>query len=433
MNLSPFLLTPFFVIIGRSGGLIVPFFIAHFYGVSRETDAFFFANGIIMFLWGVFQQVFETVLLPYLAEQKRKSAGHMFFFVRRVLYTVLPLLALVCIGLKFFLPRLLSATSGLDPDMASLVTLIYTFLVPFLLMTVFVSAVNGILNTYKVFWFPAVSPLIRSLVIVAFMFLFHDKLGIHAISAGFVGGEFLRWAVSLYLLFHLGLWTGKNLAAPSDGQGDARSFWGQSVYQVFALGAVQLIPLLNQWYASWLGVGDLSMLNYADRLYQIPFQLFLAGQSQIFLSHWADSYYEQSKTDFRRRVQRDMAVTLGVVTLFAAGCWLSRGLLVRLSLGFGEVKGASLESISSLFGVLIMGLAPAVINTLLLRVLFVMRQSAGFMAQSVIKLGLQLLLNGLLMKVYGLQGIAIATMLNVTVTTLGLYAYILFLWKRQSV
>jgi len=286
------------------------------------------------------------------------------------------------------------------------------------------------LNSYKAFWFPAFSPFIRSAVIVAGMYLFHEVLGIYAIPAGFVVGELIRWGLSLVVLWRLGFWgvRGKQTAGKSQTSG----FWQQSGYQILALGAVQIIPLINQWCVSWLGVGDLSLYNYAERLYQIPFQLFLTGQSQIFFSHWADSYYAQSRQEFVRRVHRSLGVALLVVIGCAMGFWLFRHLLVRFAFGFGEVPPETLSVISNLFGWLIISLPAAVANTLLLRVLFVMRKSAGFLVQSVARLGFQIGLNVLLMRFYGIEGVGMATLLSVGITTLLLYLHLLWLWRKES-
>lgn len=429
-ELGPFLLTPLFAIIGRSGGMIVPFFIAHFYGVTEQTDAFFFASGIVMFLWGVFQQVFETVLLPFHAEHKRQSKEALAGFLRAVLYRILPLMIAGSVALSFALPWLLRHTSGLNAGSAGLVTEIFTLLIPFLILTVWVSAVNGILNSYKVFWFPAFSPFIRSVMIILAMFLLHQSLGIHAITAGFVTGEFFRWMMSLWILSSLGFW-GITSAVPGTSSG-MKDFWRQSGFQILALGAVQIIPLVNQWCVSWLGVGGLSLLNYADRLYQIPFQLFLTGQSQIFFSNWADHYYELTREEFSKRVKTSLRLALAGVTVLVVVCWAGKVLLVRLAFGHGEIPEEMLRGITDLFGWLILSLPPAIANTLLLRVLFVMRKSGAFLLQSAVRLGLQLVLNIVFMKLYGISGVGMAALVSVGLTSVWMYFYIAWLWRQPK-
>ena len=65
--------TTFWSVIGRGAGFLIPFFIAAWFGVSEETDAFFFAYGIILFLSGIFAPVVESVIVPYVAEARSNN------------------------------------------------------------------------------------------------------------------------------------------------------------------------------------------------------------------------------------------------------------------------------------------------------------------------------------------------------------------------
>lgn len=65
--------TTFFSTIGKAVGFLVPFFIAAWFGVTGETDAFFFAYGLILFFSMIFAPTVEGVIVPYIAEAKSQS------------------------------------------------------------------------------------------------------------------------------------------------------------------------------------------------------------------------------------------------------------------------------------------------------------------------------------------------------------------------
>ena len=67
----PFLSTAFFAVLGRSGGLVLPFFVGLLYGVSEKTDAFFFAYALVIAMTGFFTPIFESVLVPALSRHKK--------------------------------------------------------------------------------------------------------------------------------------------------------------------------------------------------------------------------------------------------------------------------------------------------------------------------------------------------------------------------
>jgi len=423
-----FLSTPLFAFAGRAGGMIIPFFIAYYYGAGSETDAFFFAFAIVFFIFGLFQQVFESMLLPYLAEHNRRDIRAGAAFISRVSAYFVPGLGILCLLIWLVLPGFLTRASGLGAASSELAAKLFLQMIPFLLLGVLVSGINGIFNTSRVFWFPAFSPFIRSVVVVLCMVLFHDFLGIFALPGGFVAGEFIRWALSLLLMVRLGLW--KFGLQPESSVKLESGFARQVGYQVMALAAVQMMPLGSQWFASYLGHGGLSVLNYADRLYAVPFQIFLAGMSQIFLSHWTEAYSEHPEGIFRRNIHRDLGVTLVVSFVISGVLWLLRKPVVLILYGHGGLTAFELQEITGLFGWFVLGLSPAIAGSLYLRLLFVMRKAEVFCILSWGKLILHLVLTGILILFAGIQGLAIATTLANIAALIAIHIYVQSQWKE---
>ena len=58
---------------GKAVGFLIPFFIAAWFGVSSDTDAFIFAYGLILFLANIFAPVVETVIVPFIAEARKNG------------------------------------------------------------------------------------------------------------------------------------------------------------------------------------------------------------------------------------------------------------------------------------------------------------------------------------------------------------------------
>ena len=56
--------------IGNGVGLLIPFFIALWFGVTSDTDAFFFSYGLILFFSLTVAPVVESVIVPYIAEAR---------------------------------------------------------------------------------------------------------------------------------------------------------------------------------------------------------------------------------------------------------------------------------------------------------------------------------------------------------------------------
>ena len=65
---------PFLAIAGRSLGMLIPFCIARVFGAERFTDVFFWVFSLMTFVISMMIYLFESVLVPYLAEQHIRSA-----------------------------------------------------------------------------------------------------------------------------------------------------------------------------------------------------------------------------------------------------------------------------------------------------------------------------------------------------------------------
>ena len=65
--------TAFWSALGRGVGFLIPFFVAAWFGVSSETDGFFFSYSLILFLSGVFATVVQNIIVPYIAEIRKKN------------------------------------------------------------------------------------------------------------------------------------------------------------------------------------------------------------------------------------------------------------------------------------------------------------------------------------------------------------------------
>ncbi len=417
-----FILTPLFAIAGRAGGIVIPFLIAYYYGAGSSSDAFFFAFALLFSLTGLFVPILESLLVPYLAEYREDAAktsslanGVLFF----KLPVVLAVAALIAAGLVPFLTR----ASGFDPATAKLTWELYLVMLPLLIFGTAAAQSNGIFYTRKIFWFPAASPLIRSLLVILFLILFHQTAGIHAPAWGFAGGEILRWGIGMILVWKLAGWRPR--INWQESREKMRSFMGHAGYHLLALLALNLIPLTDQWFASWLGAGNLSLLSYADRLFQVPFQLMMTGFLQIFLSFWSDHYYAESRSVFWQRVHHDIRIVFLVTLVLSVGLIVLRRPAVHLVFGWGnKLPQEELRALEVLFAWLMAGFAPAILNLLYVRVLFVLKKTPVFFYQSLIRLLLNIGLNAVFMRIWGLAGIAAATSLVFTLTTLWLYFYV---------
>ncbi|MBI3313091.1 MAG: polysaccharide biosynthesis C-terminal domain-containing protein [Candidatus Omnitrophica bacterium] len=416
----PFLSISIFTLLGRSGGLVIPFFIAMIYGASWQTDSFFLAYNLIFALIGIFVHLFESALIPFLVEH-HKDDRLVTGFANSVLAVSLGPMTFLSVLIAVGLRPLLQWGSGLETFSIDLVAQIFMCLLPMLFFNVWMASIHSILFARDIFWISAVSPFIRSIVVISFLFFVNQWLGVHALSVGFSFGELVRWAVTFLLLVRLTSWKWrlewqrtKSLVA---------GFFREGFLQMLAVLALSLIFVSDQWFASWTGIGHVTLLSYADRLLQIPYILFATAFLQVFLTDWSKTYYDK-RHDFWPKLRRDIGIGF-VVSFFLAGllCFF-RQPLVGIVYGTRNLSGEERQVLTAIFGWYAISFCPGVLRLLFGRAIIVIKHSKFYFLQACAELILNILMNYVLMLRFGVVGIAMSTALVQTVSSAWLYGYL---------
>lgn len=409
---SKFLSTPLLVVLGRLAGVLIPFFIAHFYGVSAETDAFFFVLGIILLALETLSHLLESVLVPDLVAHKN-NPGKMFSFGNGVLVSSLAASFLFLLLFILASPWLFSLWKSPDPEFSRKITRLLIEMSPFLLLAICTCLANSLFYVHKIFWFPALSPALRSGIVVVTMIMGHAKGGIHAATAGFGAGELVRTGLSFYLLARLTGWRPK-LDWKKTGT-EIRDFLDHAVFQVLAILAFNLFLVTDQWFAARVGTGNLSLFSYSDRLFLIPYQLFGAGFLHILHSNWSDIFHEKPAAIFWEKIKKDIRWIFAFSFLFSVLAWGLAPQIVRAGFGHGSMNSGDLQTIAGLFGWQMIGFIPAILNLSYSRIFFILKKSRFYFGYSWARFLLKVILNWIFMSSYGLRGIVISTvMVNLT-------------------
>ncbi len=406
MKKRPFAQTAFLSILGRAGGAAIPFLIAAVYGASARTDAFFFAYSLAIAVTTLFSHMFEAAIIPYLASE-HADFSKAAWLLRRAFFISLPIFMLLGGGVSVALKPFLASISGWSAETAAMTGSLFTEFQPFLWFGLAASAWNGIFYHRKIFWLPAISPLVRALIVIVFLFAGHGFLGIHALTLGFVFGELARVLLAWLLAGHFLPKAMVRVTADSV-QGTLNHFFKDAVLQTAALLAVNLMVISDQWFAGRAGEGYVTLLCYADRLLQIPYLLFVAGFLNIFHADWADANASVSR-DFWSRLKKDMilvacgAAAVAIIMGFTAKFWIAA------FYGTQKISTGERSVLTSVFIWYAAGFAPGIVRLALGRALIVLKESRFYLGQAWAELGLNILLNWTFMRFFGVPGIAMAT------------------------
>lgn len=417
-------------VLGKATGFAIPFFIAAWFGVASGTDAFFFTYGLVLLLAGIFFPVVEAVIVPFITEIKAREEKEVRSFVGATLVMSIAGMAVLGSILYVVSRPVLAVVSKFPDESLSLISRLLLEMSPLLLLLVGTSLLAGVLNAYKLFALPALSPAIRALVALAVILALKEEIGVHSITLGYVLGELTRFVVLFAYAAKMGIAPSITSVKPSP---KVLEFLKTASYQIAGMAIITFNPVVDKTMASWLGSGSVSILEYSTRLYEIPITLIARGLFVVLLSHWSIAFYEKAESEtqrnagLKRSALRSGALVGGVAVILSAVLILLREPLVGLVYGHGEFDPRHLSTVQGVWSFYLLGLGPTVFGWMFARAHLVLKNTKLLMLSGIINAALNVGLNLALIGPLGLYGIALST--SVTHSIVAVVLTVCFLRK----
>ncbi len=263
-------------------GFIREVIFAALFGATYLTDAFRVAYTIPYMLRRLLGEgSMNAFIVPIYTEQLERHGeekAKLFtytvytFFVIAVGIIVLLLIAIAPWLLWLFAPGLAQI-----PDVAEFTVMLMRIMAPYMILMMTSALIMGILNSYRVFFWPAMSPIVLNLINIGAMVLIcplfpgmeHSQMTVLAIAV-IVGG------LGQISVQFPQLWTrGFRYKPKFDFQNPGvRSMVKLMLPALFAIGIVRINLIVSSALASLVGPGTITILNYAERLLQLPMGIF---------------------------------------------------------------------------------------------------------------------------------------------------------------
>ena len=278
----------------RITGLVRELLIAATFGASAATDAFNVAFRIPNLLRRLFAEgAFSQAFVPILAGTRAREGDDATRLLIDAVATVLAwaLLVTCALGVVAAPAIVWLMASGLARFDDAVVMTRWMF--PYIGCMSLVALAAAILNTWKRFAVPAVTPVLLNLAVIAAawwgvpLFKSWGIEPIYALAAGVMVGGVLQLAVQLPALARIGCFPRIGLAP-----GAVRRAWqhpgvGRVLKQMapalLGVSVAQISLVINTQIASHVGVGAVSWLTFADRVMEFPTALLGVALGVVLL------------------------------------------------------------------------------------------------------------------------------------------------------
>lgn len=272
----------FFVAVGilasRIAGLFRQSVFAHFFGASAAGDAFQAAFRIPNMLQNLFGEgVLSASFIPeystLLARGDREGAKAIAGAVFAVLSIVTASLVLIGVTAAPYLVDLLA--SGFEPSQREFATGLVRILFPGAAILVLSAWCLGILNSHRLFLLSYLAPLAWNAVMIGALIVFGDTNTQESLATKLawasVVGSLAQFLVQIPSVIKVAGFVRPNLNfAMSETRRVFRNFFPA----FFTRGVAQISGLIDLTLASYLPIGAVSAIAYAQTLYMLPGSLF---------------------------------------------------------------------------------------------------------------------------------------------------------------
>jgi putative peptidoglycan lipid II flippase len=292
--------------LSRVTGLIREFLIARAFGASAYTDAFFVAFRIPnllrrLFAEGAFSQAFVPILAEYKNRKGDEATKELVDHVATVL--TLTLLATCILGILGAPAVVYLVASGLssEPDAYHASVVMTQIMFPYIGFMSFVALSGGILNTWREFKVPALTPVLLNLSFISASLFVAPYMAqpVYALAFAVLVGGVLQVAIQVPALRRIGMLPHLSIN-PAFALRDpgVRRVLKQMIPATLAVSVSQISLIINTNIASHLAHGSVSWLSYADRLMELPTGLLGVALGTILLPSLSRAHATGNTTEY---------------------------------------------------------------------------------------------------------------------------------------
>jgi len=330
------------VMLSRVIGYARDAYIAYAYGARGQTDAYVAAFTLPDFLnyivaGGAASITFISIYTKFLAEKRDADAKKTFSIIITVMTAVMIVGTILT---EIFAPQFVrwfvgpsAQAKGFSPDQIELCVHLTRILLPAQIFFYVGGVVSAVLLSHRLFLFPAFAPLIYNLFIILGGILGGRHFGIASLAYGALVGSFA------------GPFLASVIGAARIGTGYRPSFdvtnpafreWVKlSIPLMLGVSLVTADDWILRHYAA-SGVGDITRLTFAKRLFAVPIAVLGQATGQASLPFFARLFNEKKLKEFAGTVN-DSVYRVSAAS-FLATAWMMAAALPLIDLVYRRGK-----------------------------------------------------------------------------------------------
>lgn len=270
----------------RVFGFVRDIAVAGYFGASGLTDAFFVAFAIPNLFRAFFAEgALSSAFVPFLSDNmklKSRQAGNNYLTSLTITVSMMILAILAFTALfpsqivTLFMPGYAS-----DAELISSAARMVTVLMPYLLFVTVCALLSGYLNLHGSYFIPYSSTAVLNIAMIAGAWIGYQR-GADIMYLCY--GVFIGGCIQLVYVVTYAFIKGYRPTLAGGFSSDVRKTFYLVIPSLAGVGITQLNFMIGRILASFLAVGSISYLYYANRLFQFPLGMFAVAVGTVTLT-----------------------------------------------------------------------------------------------------------------------------------------------------
>ena len=420
-----FFTVSFYTILSRILGFIRDIFIAKFLGSTVTADAFFVAFRLPNFFRRVLAEgAYSAALIPVFSgvvidtKDDEEAADFVENTMSLLLFVTVTLTFIFYFGMPYIIQVLAPGFSE-NKEAFDLAVHFGKIIFPYLIFISLVAHFTSIINVHGKFAAGAFAPAILNISFILSLFILTPQLPSagHALAYGvLIGGLFqfifmYRAVLQLYR---------PRIRIPKINK-RLKRFLHLFLPGIIGSGVIQLNIIIGTIIASFLPIGAISHIYYADRLNQLPLAIFGIAMGVVLLPSLSKAIKQNKKEEIQIIQNRSLEFCLLISLPSAAGLFILSTPIINILFERGAFLSADTVYTAQVLSIFALGLPAYILIKVLITCFFAREDTKTPLYISLVSVIINIVLSLLLIESMREMGIATATAISAWVNTILLY------------
>ncbi|QEK39521.1 murein biosynthesis integral membrane protein MurJ [Candidatus Sneabacter namystus] len=395
-------------------GLVRELYVASTFGSSNLADVV----NVVLRLPNFFRRIFSegalsSVFIPVFNAKSRENKKDALIFANQIFFYLLIFSGVFVILVEIFMPVIASLLAPgfiANSDQLCTTVRLCRVSIPYLFFVTLVGFLSSVLNSYGYFFAASINPSLMSIGVIAAM-SFTDNVSVKAkfVPFGLVIAGILQLSFVMYNVRCVNIGVPKRVSL-TENSDSTKKFLCKLLPAGMASGATQIQIIISQSIASFFP-GAISILGYAERIYQFPLSLLGVICSSVLLPAMSkiNVKYDSSK------ISHMQMRSIKLVSLISFPCAIGMAAIsipiVQCIYQHGNFSFESTKSVAITFSLFALGLPAFVLIKLFNNLFYVYQDTKTLFRVTCVSIVINTLANIILIQYMGYFGISLGSSL----------------------